>query len=88
MKKRLMDIDEKFFEKIAKDEAEQEMIRARGQLQMESGEPGPGPKDGGSSIANKVVIVNFAEGNYTVTNTQSNATYQFQVEAGGILTSD
>jgi dynein intermediate chain 2 len=32
MKTRLMDIDEKFFEKISKDEGEQEMIKARGQL--------------------------------------------------------
>ena len=31
-----MDIDEKFFEKIAKDEAELEMIQARGQLQLDA----------------------------------------------------
>jgi hypothetical protein len=28
-----MDIDEKFFERIAKDDADQEVIKARGQIQ-------------------------------------------------------
>lgn len=86
LKKTLDDIDEKFFEKIAKDEADQEVIRARGNNFMEADEGASPVKQ--ESAAYKVVIINFAEGDYTVTNMNSNAVHNFKVEAGGILTSD
>ena len=62
VKARLTDIDEKFFEKIAKDEGEQEMIRARGQLQMEAAEANAGVEKEVSMPHSKVVIVNYPEG--------------------------
>jgi hypothetical protein len=57
---------------------------------MESveGNPAPEKEVEGSAPASKVIIVNFSEGNYKVTNTTTNATFAFCVEAGGILTSD
>merc|ERR1711935_218339 len=90
LKTRLIDIDEKFFEKIAKDEADQEMIKARGQLHMEAQPENAQKEDMGSSAApaKQALKVNLTEGDYTVTNTTKNAQFQFEVEAGGVMTSD
>lgn len=91
LKTRLTDIDEKFFERIAKDDADQEIIKARGQTQLDiQQESAPVEKELPSQAKSdsKYVIVNFAEGDYTVTNSKTNAVFTFKVEAGSVLTSD
>jgi hypothetical protein len=48
------------------------MIKARGQMNMAGDDDVGAPEKSG---ANQVVIVNFEEGDYKVTNTATNATY-------------
>ena len=57
------------------------MIKARGQLHMEAQPESAQKEDMGASAAPKkeAVKVNLAEGDYTVTNTQSNASYQVSI---------
>ena len=78
MKTKLQTIDEKFFSHIAKDEGELNMIKARGEANMQEEQATPS-----KAVENRI---DLAEGSYSFD--APDGTHSFKVEAGGIIAGD
>jgi len=74
-----VEIEEKFFKHIAKDEQDLDIIRARGEANMKDLPETPGHK-----MEN--YIMDLPEGNYSFTG--PNINFTFKLEVGGIIAGD